>query len=99
MFTLGGGWQSSGNQAGALSPTNNAETFTNLLQLSKRATQAPAHNYWELKLNLATYMGLLFMLVGSQCDYYPALRQVYIRSRIQDDIYGTCNIVLPCPGS
>ena len=61
----------------ALMATKKTRQLTDLLQLPKGATRAPADNYWELKLNISTYMELLFVLFGSHCDYYCALRQVY----------------------
>ncbi len=35
-----------------------------------QATQAPADDFWELKMNVATFMSLLWVLLGSDCDYY-----------------------------
>ena len=62
----------------ALTATENTRQLTDLLQLPKGATRAAADSYWELKPNIATYMGLfLFVLFSSQCDYYCTLRQVY----------------------
>jgi hypothetical protein len=62
----------------ALTATKKTRQLRDLLQLPKGTTWAPADNYWELKINnIATYMGLPYVLFGSQCDYYHALRQVY----------------------
>jgi hypothetical protein len=41
-----------------------------LLRLSKGVTRAPADSFWELKLNIATFMSLVWILFGSECDYY-----------------------------
>jgi hypothetical protein len=41
-----------------------------LLCLSKGATCTPAKNFWELKVNIATFMLLMWVLFGSECDYY-----------------------------
>ncbi len=48
-----------------------------LLCLSKGATPAPAKNFWELKVNIVTFMLLMWVLFGSECDYYKGLWQVY----------------------
>jgi hypothetical protein len=48
-----------------------------LIHLSKGVTRAPAKNFWELKVNNATFMLLVKVLFGSDCDYYKGLWQVY----------------------
>jgi hypothetical protein len=40
-----------------------------LLRLSKGVTCAPAENFWDLKVNFVTFMSLMWVLFGSECDY------------------------------
>jgi hypothetical protein len=44
-----------------------------LLRLSKSNTCALAEIFLELKLNIATFMGLVWVLFGTECDYYKGL--------------------------
>ncbi len=44
-----------------------------LLRLSKGATCVLAKNFWELKVNIAPFMSLVWVLFGSECDYYKGL--------------------------
>jgi hypothetical protein len=46
-----------------------------LLRLSKGVTRMPAKNFWELKINIATFMLLVWVLFSSECDYYKGLQQ------------------------
>ena len=48
-----------------------------LLRLSKGSTWAPADNFWELKLNITAFMSLVWVLFGSECDYYKGLQNMY----------------------
>jgi hypothetical protein len=61
----------------ALSATKPTRQLDELLRLSKGVTWAPANNFWELKSNIATFMALLWVLFGSECNYYKGLRNVY----------------------
>jgi hypothetical protein len=61
----------------ALSATKTTRQLDELLRLSKGSTRAPADNFWELKMNIATFMSLVWVLFGSECDYYKGLRNVY----------------------
>ena len=61
----------------ALSATENMWQLDELLCLSNGVTRAPADNFWELKINIATFMSLVWVLFGSECDYYKGLRNVY----------------------
>jgi hypothetical protein len=54
----------------ALSATEKTHQLEDLLCLSKGTTQAPEDNFWELKMNIATFMSLVWVLFGSNCDYY-----------------------------
>jgi hypothetical protein len=48
-----------------------------LLRMSKGVIRAPADNFWELKINVATFMSLVWVLFGSECDYYEGLCNIY----------------------
>ncbi len=43
----------------ALSATEKTRNLEDLLHLSKGTTRAPADNFWELKMNIATFMSLV----------------------------------------
>jgi hypothetical protein len=64
-------------QEQALSATEKTRLLDDLLKLPKGTTRAPADNFWELKMNVSTFMALVWVLFGSQCDYYKSLRQIY----------------------
>jgi hypothetical protein len=57
--------------------TEGTRQLDKLHRLSKGTTRAPAENFWELKVNIGTFMLLVWVLFGSKCDYYKGLRQVY----------------------
>ena len=46
------------------------------LKLQRGDPQAPASNYFELKLNITTYCVLLHTLFGDKCRYYAALMRI-----------------------
>ena len=50
----------------ALSATKTIHQLDELLRLSKGSTRAPADNFWELKMNIATFMSLVWVLFGSK---------------------------------
>jgi hypothetical protein len=52
----------------ALSAMETTCQLDELLRLSKGVTRAPADNFWELKMNIATFMSLVWVLFGSECD-------------------------------
>jgi hypothetical protein len=54
----------------AIAATENTRQLDKLLRLSKGVTRAPADNFWELKVNIATFMSLVWVLFGSECDDY-----------------------------
>jgi hypothetical protein len=60
-------------QEHALSATENTCQLEDLLCFTKGTTRAPADNFWELKMNIATFMSLVWVLFGSNCDYYKSL--------------------------
>jgi hypothetical protein len=61
----------------AMAATEGTQQFDKLLRLSKGATRALTKKIWELKVNIATFMLLVWVLFSSECDYYKGLRQVY----------------------
>ena len=46
-------------QEHALSATENTRQLEDLLRFTKGTTRAPADNFWELKMNIATFMSLI----------------------------------------
>jgi hypothetical protein len=71
-------------QEEALSTTEQTRQLDELLRLSKGVTRAPADNFWELKSNIATFMALVWILFGSECDYYKGLRNVYAMLELKE---------------
>ena len=68
----------------ALSATENTRQLDELLRLSKGVTRAPADNFWELKINIATFMSLVWVLFVSECDYYKGLHNVYAMLELKE---------------
>jgi hypothetical protein len=64
-------------QKQALSATKKTRQLEDLLRLSKGTTRAPADDFWDLKMNIATFMSLVWVLFGSNCDYYESLYQIH----------------------
>jgi hypothetical protein len=52
-------------QEQALSATKKTRLLDDLLKLPKGTTRAPADNFWELKMNVSTFMALVCVLFGS----------------------------------
>ncbi len=63
-------------QEQALTATKTRQ-LKDLLRFSKGNTRAPADNFWELKMNVRTFMSLVWVLFGANCDYYKSLRQIH----------------------
>jgi hypothetical protein len=61
----------------ALLATENTRQLDKLLQMLKGVTRALVDNFWELKINVATFMSLVWVLFGSECDYYKGLCNTY----------------------
>jgi hypothetical protein len=61
----------------ALNATENTRLFDEYLKYMKGATRQPANNFWDLKQNIATYMTLLWVLFGDQCDYYRNIYKIH----------------------
>jgi hypothetical protein len=57
--------------------TKNTRQLDELLRMSKGVTQAPVDNFWELKINVATFMSLMWVLFGLECNYYKGLCNIY----------------------
>jgi hypothetical protein len=64
-------------QEQALTATEKTHQLKVLLQFSKGNTRAPADNFWELKMNVRTFLSLLWVLFGADCDYYKSLCQIH----------------------
>jgi hypothetical protein len=71
-------------QEKALSATEKTRLLDDLLRLPKGTTRAPADNFWKLKLNIATFMSLVWVLFGSQCDYYKSLHQIFKTLKLKE---------------
>ncbi len=48
-----------------------------MLKVNRKKTATPPGLYSELKLNIGTYCGLLWSLLGENCDYYKELLKIY----------------------
>ncbi len=68
----------------ALSAMEKMRNLEHLLHLLKGTTQAPADNFWELKMNTATFMSLVWVLFGSNSDYYKSLHQIFKTLELKD---------------
>ncbi len=68
----------------ALSAMEKTRQLKDLLHLSKGTTRAPADNFWELKMNIATFMSLVWVLFGSNFDYYKSLRQIFKTLKLKE---------------
>ena len=68
----------------ALSAAENTWQLDELLHLSKGVTRAPADNFWELKINIATGMSLVWVLFGSKCNYYKGLHNMYATLELKE---------------
>ena len=61
----------------AAAHTKSTRSLDDLLKISRKKTAAPAGSYSKLKLNIGTYCGLLWSLVGEHCDYCKELLKIY----------------------
>jgi hypothetical protein len=68
----------------AIAAMENTRQLDKLLHLSKGVTWAPADNFWELKVNIATFMSLMWVLFGSERDYYKGLWNVYATLELKE---------------
>ncbi len=71
-------------QEQAVSATENTRQLDELLCLCKGTMCAPADDFWELKVNIATHMSLIWVLFGMECDYYRGLRKVYAIPKLKE---------------
>jgi hypothetical protein len=71
-------------QEQALSATEKTRQLEDLLCFCKGTTQAPADDFWELKMNVATLMSLVWVLFGSNCNYYKSLRQIHKTLKLKE---------------
>jgi hypothetical protein len=62
-------------QEQVLSAMEKTRQLDELLRLSKGTTGAPANKFWELKANVAMFMSLVWVLFGTDCDYYCSLQK------------------------
>ena len=61
----------------ALTGTKKTHHLDEFVWLQKDQRRAPADNFLELKNNIATFMGLVWVLFRSNCYYYKGLRLIY----------------------
>jgi hypothetical protein len=61
----------------AAANTMHTQSLDELLKRNCGRTVAPASSYMDLKLNIGTYCGLLWLLFGDHCDYYKELLKIY----------------------
>ena len=73
-----------GNGLHSLTRGKTTHQLEELLCLLKGSTRASADNFWELKMNVATFMSLVTVLFGSECDYYKGLRNVYATLELKE---------------
>ena len=59
-----------------MAATENICQLDKLICLSKGFRRVPANNFGELKVNIATFMLLVWVLYGSECDHYKGLWKV-----------------------
>jgi hypothetical protein len=71
-------------QEEAIAATENTHQLNELLSLSKRVTRAPADSFWELKVNIATFMSLVWVLFGLEYNYYMGLLNVYATFELKE---------------
>ncbi len=60
-------------QEETIAAMENTSQVDELLRLSKGVTRAPADNFWELKVNITTFTSLVWVLFGSESNYYKGL--------------------------
>ena len=60
-----------------MTATENICQLHKLICLSKGFRWVPANNFGELKVNIATFMLLVWVLFGSECNFNKGVRQVY----------------------
>ena len=70
----------------ALTATEKTRQLDKFVCLQKDQRRAPADNFLELKNNIATFMGLVWVLFGSNCDYYKGLRHIYATMDLREVI-------------
>jgi hypothetical protein len=68
----------------ALNATEQTRMFGDYCKYVKGATRHPASNYWDLKLNIATFIALVWVSFGNRCDYYWNLYKIYIVMDMQE---------------
>jgi hypothetical protein len=61
----------------AAAHTQHTHCIDDLMKGNQGKTMSPAANYMELKLNIGTYCGLLWSILGDHCNYYKELLKLY----------------------
>ena len=68
----------------ALSAIETTCQLDELLRLSKGSTRVPVDNFWELKMNNATFLSLMWVLLRSKCNYYKGLWNIYTMLELKE---------------
>ena len=68
----------------ALTATEKTRQLDEFVRLQKDQQRAPADNFLELKNNIATFMGLVWVLFGSNCNYYKGSRHIYATMELRE---------------
>jgi hypothetical protein len=66
--------------------TKYTQSINDLLKQNRGKPVTPAANYMDLKLNIGTYCGLLWALLGDHCDYYKELLSFTIRNAYTKEV-------------
>jgi hypothetical protein len=64
--------------------TEKTRQLDKFLWLQKDQRLTPADNSLELKNNIAAFMGLIWVLFGSNCNYYTGLRTINAMMDLRD---------------
>jgi len=67
-----------------LMATEKTRQLDEFLRFQKDQRRTPADNFLELKNNIAMFMSLVWVLFGSNCDFYKGLRNVYATMDLGD---------------
>jgi hypothetical protein len=68
----------------ALNTTKQKQMFDDYLKYVKGATRHPTSSYWDLKLNIATFMALVWVLFSDKCGIQWNLYKIYTVMYMQE---------------
>ncbi len=61
----------------AATHTRHTHSIDDFIKGNRGKTVSPAANYMELKLNIGTYCGLLWSILGDHCNYYKDMLKLF----------------------